>query len=280
MRKLTATLCLTLAVLLGSMGVSWSADYQRSLISVQSEDYATALLEWEFLKKQVNKNFQILDTSKLYSPTSVLFLGNSLTYYNFSIPDTLSELIKTSQIRFTAKISQKSKGGYGLHDHYRYSFPLNDNQDWEIIIVQGHSKETLTGHGKDFFFSSARLLKKKITNAGARMVLFMTWAYWDDDSMIDEIKNSYLKIGHELGIQVVPVGLAFSSVSEKYSHIDLYSDERHPSNEGTYLAACVFFAALFRRTPEGSDFFGSIEPDQAQILQRSAWSTVRKFYSW
>ena len=99
MRKLTATLCLTLAVLLGSMGVSWSADYQRGLISFQSEDYANALLEWEFLKKQVNKNFQTSDTSKLYSPTSVLFLGNSLTYYNFSISDTLSEL----KLEFTSK---------------------------------------------------------------------------------------------------------------------------------------------------------------------------------
>lgn len=249
------------------MGVSWSADYQRGLTVAQGGDYETALVERVLLKKQVNKNFKNSDDSKLYSPTSVLFLGNSLTYYNFNIPDTLSGLIKNYQLIFGAKISQKLKGGYELHDHYRYSFSLKDNGKWEIIIVQGHSKEALTGHGKELFCSSARLLKKKITSAGARMVLFMTWAYWGDASMINEIKKSYLKIGNESGVQVVPVGLEFSSVGEKYSHINLYSDERHPSNEGTYLAACVFFAALFRRTPEGSIFFGSIDPDQAQILQ-------------
>jgi len=51
--KLTlATLCLTLAVLLGSAGVSWSADYQKGYAAYQSGDYATALREWEPLAEQ------------------------------------------------------------------------------------------------------------------------------------------------------------------------------------------------------------------------------------
>ena len=38
MRHLTATLCLTLAVFLGSAGVSWSADFQKGLTAYQSGD--------------------------------------------------------------------------------------------------------------------------------------------------------------------------------------------------------------------------------------------------
>ena len=280
MKNPTATICLTIAVFLGSVGVTLSSDFQKGPNDAQSGDLETVLREWEPLAKQGHGNLKNSYISKLHLPKSVLFLGNSLTYYNFSIPDTLSELIKHSQIKLTPKIGQRAKGGYNLNDHYRYSFPLNNNKEWELIVVQGHSKEALTGNGRDFFFSRARLLKRKITNADARMVLFMTWAYWDDESMIDEINTSYLKIGNELGVQVVPVGLAFSNVNEKYAQIDLYSDERHPSSEGTYLAACVFFAALFRKTPEGSEFFGSLDPDIAQILQQTAWSTVSKFYSW
>ena len=45
MRKLTGTLCLTLAVLLGSAGMSASADYQKGLTAYQSGDYATGLRE-------------------------------------------------------------------------------------------------------------------------------------------------------------------------------------------------------------------------------------------
>jgi TPR repeat protein len=52
MRNLTATLCLTIAVLLGSAGMSWSADYQKGLTAYESGDYATALREWTPLAKQ------------------------------------------------------------------------------------------------------------------------------------------------------------------------------------------------------------------------------------
>ena len=52
MRKLTATLCLTLAVLLGSAGMSASADLRKGVTAYESGDYATALREWTPLAKQ------------------------------------------------------------------------------------------------------------------------------------------------------------------------------------------------------------------------------------
>ena len=52
MRHLTATLCLTLAVLLGSAGMGWGADFQKGLDAVQRGDYTTALREWKPLAKQ------------------------------------------------------------------------------------------------------------------------------------------------------------------------------------------------------------------------------------
>jgi hypothetical protein len=52
MRRLTAILCLTLAVLLGSVGVSWSADFQKGWTAYQSGDYATALREWKPLAER------------------------------------------------------------------------------------------------------------------------------------------------------------------------------------------------------------------------------------
>jgi len=39
-------------VILGSVGVSWSADFQKGLNAYQSGDYATALREWTPLAKQ------------------------------------------------------------------------------------------------------------------------------------------------------------------------------------------------------------------------------------
>ena len=52
MKKLTTTLCVTIAVLLGNLGVSWSADLQKGLDAVNRGDFATALREWRPLAEQ------------------------------------------------------------------------------------------------------------------------------------------------------------------------------------------------------------------------------------
>ena len=58
MRNLTATICLTITVLLGSAGVSWSADFQKGLAAVQRGDFATALREWTPLAEQGDASAQ------------------------------------------------------------------------------------------------------------------------------------------------------------------------------------------------------------------------------
>ena len=58
MRNLTAILCLTIAVLLGSAGISWSADFQKGLAAYDSGDYATALREFEPLAEQGDAGIQ------------------------------------------------------------------------------------------------------------------------------------------------------------------------------------------------------------------------------
>ena len=58
MRRTAITLLITLAVLLGSAGMSWSADYQKGLDAYTKKDYATALREWKPLAEQGNARAQ------------------------------------------------------------------------------------------------------------------------------------------------------------------------------------------------------------------------------
>ena len=58
MKNLTLTICLTLAVLLGSTGTSWGADFNKGLAAAQSGDFATALREWRPLAEQGHANAQ------------------------------------------------------------------------------------------------------------------------------------------------------------------------------------------------------------------------------
>ena len=58
MRRLTAILCLALAVLLGSAGVSESAHLQKATDAYERGDYATALRELRPLAEQGDASAQ------------------------------------------------------------------------------------------------------------------------------------------------------------------------------------------------------------------------------
>ena len=52
MKNLTLTICLTFAVLLGSTGMSWGADYNKGIAALKTGDHATALREFRPLAEQ------------------------------------------------------------------------------------------------------------------------------------------------------------------------------------------------------------------------------------
>ena len=58
MKTLLTTFCVTIAVLLGSAGNSWSADFQKGVTAAQSGDFATALREWTPLAEQGDADAQ------------------------------------------------------------------------------------------------------------------------------------------------------------------------------------------------------------------------------
>jgi len=52
MKKLTRTIYLTLAILLGSLVAGCGSDFDKGLAAAQTGDFATALREWEPLAEQ------------------------------------------------------------------------------------------------------------------------------------------------------------------------------------------------------------------------------------
>ena len=60
MKRLTATICLTITVLLGSAGVSWSADLQKGWTAYEREGYATVVRDWTPLAKQGDAHVRYL----------------------------------------------------------------------------------------------------------------------------------------------------------------------------------------------------------------------------
>lgn len=107
---------------------------------------------------------------------------------------------------------------------------------------------------------------------------------------LDVWLEAYASIASELDAVLVPAGLAWDSALKEDPTLRLYQEDgNHPSELGTYLSVCVFYASLTGRNPEalpgeltrferdGSEgkttHFGESE---ARPLQRIAWQSVQR----
>lgn len=125
---------------------------------------------------------------------------------------------------------------------------------------------------------------EKIEGSGASPIFFMTWARLDGwpeeglgnyESMQSQITTGYLDIASELRVPVAPVGYAWSIARNQYPQLELWQEDgSHPSQQGTYLAACVFYAVIFRETPQGLDYYGGAPKEEAELIQTIAGNTV------
>ena len=94
--------------------------------------------------------------------------------------------------------------------------------------------------------------------------------------MHEALRDACRQAAKQQNALLVPVGDAFRLCHDTRPEIGLYMpDHYHPSPEGTYLAACVFFAALSGRDPRTLDGIPDIAPDTAATLRSIARDTLQ-----
>ncbi len=210
-------------------------------------------------------------------PDRILFVGNSFTFYNNGIHTHYRNLVRSARPDDAGKgrVRIMTMSGARLPEHRAALESVLDGEPWHVVVLQGHSRGPIEEVTAAPFRKAARQYVGEIRKHGAEPVFFMTWAYADVPEMTDSLDAAYRTIAEELDARVVPVGLAFEQATHERPDIDLYADdEQHPSLAGTYLAACMFYAALRADSPEGIDYDAGLDPDVARYLQRLAWQTV------
>ena len=213
-------------------------------------------------------------------PDKVLFVGNSFTYYNNSLHKHFRQLTYSAKL-FTPQTSRariKTISGGHLPEHDGGFQRVLAGDDWDVVVMQGHSLGPISEDTAEPFRRAARKFARHARAQGTRPVFFMTWAYTGRPEMTARLDRAYTDIGRELGAQVVPVGLAFAEVTTERPDIRLRTeDTRHPTLAGTYLAACTFFAALYGQSPEGLSYEAGLGAEVARYLQQVAWKTVQDY---
>jgi hypothetical protein len=132
---------------------------------------------------------------------------------------------------------------------------------------------------KSVFVEFAKKASDAARRHGIRPVFFMSWAYADRPEMTAQLAEAYTVAGNENDAFVIPAGLAFARSVAKRPQLILYArDKRHPSLEGTYLAAATIYAALYGQTPVGNAYTAGLDAETARFLQTVAWETAQDYY--
>ena len=212
-------------------------------------------------------------------PQKVLFVGNSFTYFNNSLHNHYEAFrAAANDDEEYGRVRSMTLSGGRLPEYANGLRQQLRNDDWDIVVLQGHSLGPISENTAEPFREAARSYASDIRADGAEPVFFMTWAYSGIPEMTQELDDAYTAIGAELDAQVVPVGRAFANSLAARPELNLVvPDRKHPTLAGTYLAACTFFAALHGETPVGVDYTAGLNEDDARFLQQVAWDSWQEY---
>jgi len=253
-------------------------------------------------------------------PLKVLFIGNSYMSVN-DLPSLVEALAAAGG--YGIETDQYLPGGYTFEQHARDEKTLEKirQRKWDVVILQEQSLCPILN--RESMHKYARVLDEAIKKQGARTIFYLTWARQDIPAMQDGadpatsrdyarsmfqlmgltnpadfetlckqheiglaggLNGAYFDIATELNAAVAPVGIAWKKAFAADSSLVLHdADKSHPNPQGSYLAACVFYATLFDKSPvglpaelrKGRQLLVQVAPNEAKMLQEIAWQTVQ-----
>jgi len=182
---------------------------------------------------------------------SVLFVGNSFTYFN-NLPQMVSMISDSAHIKLVTKTSVGS--GAKISDHWLGKGGLKtkeiiNKEKFDIVILQGQSMAPMSH--PDSFIIYRKQFCNYVKENGAEPFIFSSWAPQKLHKYQEELTRAYLKLSRKVNAKVLPIGPAWNLAQKLRPSIGLLiSDGRHPSNLGTFLTACVITKTLTGEIPE------------------------------
>ena len=180
----------------------------------------------------------------------ILMLGNSFTYFH-DVPGILSVLLDE-------EVKSHTRGGAYLKEHLDPETELGaktikalEEEKWDYVVLQEQSFGPI---GKqEEFLESVEELCERIRKAGAKPVMYATWAYKEGseklagtgmsyEEMDSALYAAYHRAAQENDALTADVGTAFTRLRDM---LELYTpDDYHPTETGSMLAASIIAEAI------------------------------------
>lgn len=221
------------------------------------------------------------------SAIDVLFVGNSLTYFN-DLPGMVASLLDSAGIA-PARVAASAYANFGLQDHWvdpRTTDAIRTG-DWDWVILQQGPSAT---EGRPSLLEYTQRFAPLIRDHGAEPALYMVWPSVERSFDFDGVSQSYADAAHLVDGRLLPAGEAWRAAWRMRSDLSLYGpDGFHPSVLGSYVAALTIVESLSDRpasmlpssfqmpAPERTPV--SIDPAVAAVLREAASEANRTFGS-
>jgi Secretion system C-terminal sorting domain len=222
----------------------------------------------------------------------VLFLGNSYTEY-FNLPQRIADMAtSTGDVLI---FDSNTLGGYTLEYHYTNSTSLAKIAlgNWDFVVLQEQSQRPALPINEVELnvFPYAQLLDSLINaqNAGAETIFYQTWGRKNGDGencgtwspvctyagMDSLLRLRYTMLAERNEAILSPVGDVWKKLRQDFPLLDLYdADQSHPSNAGTYAAACTFYTVIFKKDPTNITFDFTLTPQNAANIRNTTKTVV------
>jgi hypothetical protein len=219
---------------------------------------------------------------------SVLYLGNSLVFYN-EIP-RITSAIAAREPR-PLRVDSVTRSGVNLEQLWNETDSLKRlwQEHWDFVVIQGGGGGVGPLRRTDEFTPYLKAFAEEVRKSGATPVLYMVWSL----TKPAEMEKASLDLAKRFGLRVAPVGVAWHELVRLKRFKRLDWDTVHPDAFGAYLVACTVYSTIYNKPAHGAPYeFASfavssevyddalrqqrITPEDARAIQDAAWWAVRR----
>lgn len=176
----------------------------------------------------------------------ILFVGNSLTYYN-DAPAMVSEIYSVVHESLGIETDMLAEGGYSIEQHLANGAlkSLLVGSSYDIVVLQDFGGWPLCSTAIDACAASSKPLSDAldlIRSTGARVIWFSTY------QSIPELQRALSleahRIASQLDVEVADVGAAMLAFSSANENTKILLPNVHPNTLGSWIIAATIVRSI------------------------------------
>jgi hypothetical protein len=178
-------------------------------------------------------------------PLRVLFVGNSLTYYN-DLPATFATLYRATALDAKVETEMLAQGGAKLREHLANGqlATLLTRQHFDVVVLQDFGGWPICASDFPGCQDAPVALSEAVNLVranGARAVWFSTWQAVPAAQRA--LSQESTALARRIGVDIVDVGAAMQRVPGG-RRLPLLRQDGHPAPIGTWLTATALVQAI------------------------------------